>query len=360
MKFRGMWLPLLAALALPGALRAQDDDCPCRRPGIIGVTFDNDAERNEGVRIIGVRPGSPAERAGVREGDVVVRLNGDEAVTAFEVLPGHLQAGDSVRLRIRRDGGERDVVVVAEARPATRYSLIGPGAEGQPLVLFNGDSLNIPLEALTFRIDSLRTQLMELNEGPLRIQVDSLVRLFGDSAGVWSQRIPRMEFRLEPGREGEMFRIESRIGELEGETFRLENEAAGLEGRVFEVERPFFMELGRRAAAGAQLAPMNEGLAGYFGGQREGALVLEVSPESPAARAGLRPGDVIVSAGGREVEDPADVRDALNRADEGRVQLEVIRQGRRQELSLEWTGDRLLHRELQPSRAPAPRPRPRN
>ena len=51
MKFRGMWLPLVAALALPGALRAQEDECPCReRPGMIGVVFDAEG-RESGVRI---------------------------------------------------------------------------------------------------------------------------------------------------------------------------------------------------------------------------------------------------------------------------------------------------------------------
>ena len=329
MRFRGTWLPLVAALALPGALRAQDEEHPgTERPGMIGVILDN--EQGDGVRIIEVRRGSPADAAGVREGDIVVRLNGEDAAASLDDLPSRLHAGDTVRLRIRRDGeGEREVVMVAEARqPARRFSVVRPGGN-ESIVIINGDTMRLPaLQALTGRIDSLRTHLMELGEGrTFRVEVDSMVRMYSDSAGVWMQRMPRMDFRMEP--------MPMPMGE-----------GVVAEGMPFESGRPFFMELGRRAAAGAELAEMNEGLSAYFGGQREGALVIEVSPESPAARAGLQPGDVIVRAGGESVEDPADVRAALNRAEAGHVALEVIRQGRRQELSLEWTGDRFIQREI--------------
>ena len=343
MKFRGMWLPLVAALALPGALRAQDEECPCRdRPGMIGISFDTEGE-DEGVRIVEVRRGSPAAEAGLRGGDVVVRLDGRDAGEAMDALPGRLQAGDTVRLRIRRDGDERDVVVVAEPREPVRFGVLRPGirrpgmpgAFGENVIIINGDSVHLPLEALTFRIDSLRTQLQGMDGGRFRVEMDSLVRLFTDSAGVWTQRMPEVRFQMH------------------------EPLADGLAVAGAFDSRPFFMELGRRAAAGAELAEMNEGLSRYFGGQREGALVIEVSPESPAARAGLEPGDVIVRAAGEEVSGPEDVRDALNAAEEGRVSLEVVRQGRRRELSLEWTGERVLRREyrMEPSRV---RPRVRS
>ena len=326
MKFRGTWLPLVAALAMPGVLGAQENE-----RGMIGVVFDTDAE--DGVRVIEVRRGSPADEAGVRAGDVVVRLNGDDAASTMDELPRRLQAGDTVRMRIRRDGGEeREVVVVAEPRPSRLLS-VRPG--GDNLIIVNGDILLLPLQELTVRIDSLRTHLMELGEGStFRMEMDSLVRMFSDSAGVWAERLPNVELRMS----GPMGLRDGMIvdGDVE-----------------FGEGRPFFMELGRRAAAGAELAEMNEGLSAYFGGQREGALVIDVSPESPAARAGLQPGDVIVRAGGEDVEEPGDVRAALNRAEGGRVALEVIRQGRRQELSLEWTGgDRVIHREVLPRRQP--------
>jgi len=43
-----------------------------------------------------------------------------------------------------------------------------------------------------------------------------------------------------------------------------------------------------------------------------GALVGSVSPGTPAAQAGLRSGDVIVAAGGRELTGPDDLRSAVS------------------------------------------------
>ena len=44
---------------------------------------------------------------------------------------------------------------------------------------------------------------------------------------------------------------------------------------------------------------------------KQGALVVEVSPGSPADRAGLQPGMVIVEAGGQPVTDPRDFAQVL-------------------------------------------------
>ncbi len=62
----------------------------------------------EGLRLQGVTPGSPADRAGLREGDVVVELGG-AAVTDLETYTAALYAhapGDTVTVVVRR-GAER-------------------------------------------------------------------------------------------------------------------------------------------------------------------------------------------------------------------------------------------------------------
>ena len=352
MKFRGMMLlPLVAALALPGAARAQeDDDCPCReRRGMIGISFDTEDD-GEGVRILEVRRGSPADEAGVREGDVVVRLNGEDADDAFGALPGRLMAGDTVRLRIRRDGEEREYAVVAEPRAVMAYSFPRPMLERHGDVMIVGvDSLRVPLQALTMRIDSLHTRLLDLDSTFVRLEMDSLVTLFRDSAAVFLERMPDVNFRI-VGPDIQALRLEGGLAELEAGAARLHSAGELLEAEAAIAGRPFFMELGRRAAAGAELAELNEGLRAYFQGVESGALVIEVAPETPADRAGLEPGDVIVRAGGEEVEGPEDVRRALTRAEAGSVPIVVVRRGQRRELTLEWTGDRLLRREVRPAR----------
>jgi serine protease Do len=60
--------------------------------------------------------------------------------------------------------------------------------------------------------------------------------------------------------------------------------------------------------------------------EREGVLVREVEPESPAAQAGMREGDMILEAGGRPIADPDDVYEALASADRrGPLQVRLVR-----------------------------------
>jgi S1-C subfamily serine protease len=59
--------------------------------------------------------------------------------------------------------------------------------------------------------------------------------------------------------------------------------------------------------------------------EREGLLIREVTEESPAARAGLAQGDLIVTAGGQPVRALDDLFDALQTAGDGTVELTVVR-----------------------------------
>ena len=70
---------------------------------------------------------------------------------------------------------------------------------------------------------------------------------------------------------------------------------------------------GTRGRFGASLTPVRDQLAAYFGVER-GALVSSVETDSPAARAGLKAGDVITSMNGRTVADVSDVLDEVRRA----------------------------------------------
>jgi S1-C subfamily serine protease len=86
---------------------------------------------------------------------------------------------------------------------------------------------------------------------------------------------------------------------------------------------------------GLRLQGLTDQLREYFGVPAgEGALVATVRDESPAAKAGLRAGDVIVAVGGETVGDPRDVADGVRGADAGPTEVTVIRDGQRRTLTV--------------------------
>lgn len=90
--------------------------------------------------------------------------------------------------------------------------------------------------------------------------------------------------------------------------------------------------------AGAVLATIDTDLEELLGTD-DGALVLRVAPGSPAAAAGLRGGDVIVSVDDARVDSPRDVQRAMRRASSagGRAMtLAVVRKGASRKVELKW------------------------
>jgi len=71
-----------------------------------------------GVRITGVRAGSPAERAGLKAGDVITAIGSTQVANLFdmtEALRSH-QAGDTVVIVTKRDGAERRMTAILGKR----------------------------------------------------------------------------------------------------------------------------------------------------------------------------------------------------------------------------------------------------
>ena len=85
------------------------------------------------------------------------------------------------------------------------------------------------------------------------------------------------------------------------------------------------MLVGGRGRLGARLQPLTEQLAEYFGA-KEGVLVSSIEPDSPAAAAGLKAGDVITSVNGRPVDSSRDVTQEIRDAGESKdVEVGVLR-----------------------------------
>jgi len=83
----------------------------------IGVTI-REAEKGDGVIVGEVRSGSPASKAGVRAGDVIVEFDGEKVRSARQLtrLVRETPAGRSVKMAVMRDGKRVDLAVTPEER----------------------------------------------------------------------------------------------------------------------------------------------------------------------------------------------------------------------------------------------------
>ena len=101
---------------------------------------------------------------------------------------------------------------------------------------------------------------------------------------------------------------------------------------------PELIESGRveHAYLGVQPAPVTEELSRSFDlGVDEGALVQAVPPNTPAARAGIRQGDVIVALDGEPIATVEDLYASLRRFDPGEtVAVTVVREGERSDVDV--------------------------
>lgn len=86
----------------------------------------------------------------------------------------------------------------------------------------------------------------------------------------------------------------------------------------------------RRGVLGAQAQDLTPELAQAFGlAAQRGAVVTQVTPGSPADKAGLKSGDIITQLNGRAVRDAADVRNVIGLLRVGqKVEMKVMRNGK--------------------------------
>ena len=190
-----------------------------------------------GVGITEVAKDSPAEKAGLRKGDVITRFDGEVVSSARKLsrLVGEVAPDHKVTIGISRSGSEQEVAVTVGKRE-------------------------------------------------------------NEFSGVRRMTIPRDSFQ----------RFENMPG---WENFGNGNFAFGSTRRI-----------------GITTTTLTKQLADYFGVvDGKGVLVTAVSDNSPAAKAGIRAGDVITAVDGEKIESAGDLARAVSKQKDGDVTLTVVR-----------------------------------
>jgi serine protease Do len=200
------------------------------------------AQKMSGAVVSNVREDSPAAKAGLAEGDIVVEFDGERVRSARHLsrIVGETPAGRSVKMVVEREGRRVDLQVTPEAGMA----------RGDHEFFFRGmPNPGFEFNAPNFNFDG----------GPMR------------------------GFREHGLREGD----------------------------------PDVMVMPRgRGRLGIGIQDLTPQLEEFFGTDK-GVLVTTVQPDSPAAKAGLKAGDVITAVGDAPISSPSDLTRAVRGAAEG-------------------------------------------
>jgi len=259
-----------------------NDDSDARNQGYLGVSVQRLRSRLreamdipsdvDGLIITNVHDDTPADDAGLRNNDVILRVNkqavGDE--DEFTDMIREFKPETQVSVSIWRDGDTRDVSVTLARRPRT--AVYSWGSDSAPRVYSwhgDGDMAAVPRAPRPPR--TLRTPM--------------------------APRAPMAPHGLG------LFHSAGSVG---------------------------------RARLGIEIQDLNEEIGSYFGASNgEGVLVWRVHENSPAEKAGLKAGDVIVEVEGHDIDDTGELREEMAEHDGGEsVAITWLRQGKSMSASL--------------------------
>jgi serine protease Do len=236
--------------------------------GFLGVGLADLEGDARGARVRSVEPGSAADKAGVKEGDVIVRFDGEPVRSAAQLsrLVGETPAGRSVPLELTRGGAAQKLTATLGERRMRVF-------EGRD---FPG-------------MRQFEFELPEPPEAP-------------SAPGAPHAPRPPRAWSWNFGEGGDFLRALPGAGGPR---------KLGLE----------YIDMGEQLAAAYKL------------GGKGGVLVTSVDADGPAAKAGVKAGDVILKFDGKAIGDASDLREAVAAAEGGKeVALGVQREGRPLEL----------------------------
>jgi S1-C subfamily serine protease len=234
------------------------------RQGMLGVAVRHE---DTGTKVVAVSPGSPAERAGVKVGDVITAINA-RSMTFHGATPTedleHLRVGEPVELTVQR----------------------------------SGKTLHLKATPERFSSDDWR----------------ATVRAAQLAAQQATAEAQSPEFRQ---------RIQQSIDEaMKNAAIARKNASAAREAAIQAGRRDHGWAIFTSPWWGLNLAPLNPDLGRYFGVDK-GALVLS---RDAKRYPGIQPGDVITAVDGKTVARPEDVFRAARDTPKGNtVQLTVRR-----------------------------------
>ncbi|MCC7391839.1 PDZ domain-containing protein [Candidatus Sumerlaeota bacterium] len=234
-----------------------------------------------GAQIKYVYPDSAAAEAGIKEGDMIIGLNGKEIHTAEDLVEqvSKLNVGDKAEVKLLRDEKEEAVTATLKARPDDDDATPQRGSR-----LNRGQFFAPPQFGAMPNIQDMDAVFEQL-----RAQMDAMQQIIPDPS------------QIQRGSTIQSYSFTSSDSQL-----------------------------------GIMLQNLTPQLGEFFGAPAgEGALIASIEDDSPAKDAGLKAGDVVTTIDGQKITSPADAQDAVVNFQGKKLAIEVIRD--RKPLKLEAT-----------------------
>jgi len=232
------------------------------------ISKDNQSKYNlsqvRGVGVTRIVKDSPAEKAGLKQGDVILRIDGENVTSVRKLnrVVSEIAPDQSVRVTISRGGSEQELTATM-GRRSFKNSFSG---------LLKGDGGNWA---------------------------------FKNSPDTW---------------------------QWEGPLFKNQNPDA-----------PFVFSFNGGRRIGVSTTELTKQLADYFGiTGGKGVLVTSVTDDGPAAKAGLKAGDVITAIDGEAVDSTGDISRIINQKKAGEVSITIVRNKAQQTLRVTPTEGKSL------------------
>ncbi len=255
---------------------------PGEKTPYLGVNLAEETENPEGgARIVSVFEDSPAEKAGLKRGDIIVGF-GDAVIHGPVALTKRIhqsKAGDKVQVTVLRDGKKQSFTVEVGERDQRRIVVSVPGGGDEDITIQMPDFEKLDKEMLKANKE-LEKSLAENEKNRRKLEL----------------MVPRGEHT--PG----IYR---------------------------------FNWAPRRPRLGVELVETTPDLREYLGGKKDsGVLVGKVLADTPAEKAGVKVGDLIVSVDGDAVEDSGELIEALSEKEGKTIDLELVRDRRTMHLKV--------------------------
>ncbi len=238
---------------------------------------DGEDKKLDGVKIVGLTPNGPAEKAGLQNGDRIKALNGERLQWSDDTSPvqhllsimSKIEPEQPVAVDYERDGKTNSVVVDTKQLEMHRWTA-------------NGDSFDFDLD---------------------------------------------FDFDIERDEHGNYTLSEDKRRLLENSQRQLNDKIIVLKDRISGFSRQF-----RRPWHDLELLTLNAKLGRYFDTDK-GLLVVGINGNQDL---GLEEGDVILNIDGREPKDPAHAIHILNSYQTGEVaKLNILREKRQRTIEIE-------------------------